>query len=131
MKLERLTKAPENAGIDPSTTRVSKWFQESPRENDDPHSPSSTRVCDIFTGVDRASYQVREPIGNDEERLAMKRGDMPPSLPQRVENPRRSRKSVVIKLMILCTTIFTKNYRVSAGTRCRGDKHRSNDDSQG
>ena len=45
-------------------------------------------MSDIFTGVDRASYQVQEPIENDEDRLAMKRGDMPPPLPQRVANPR-------------------------------------------
>ena len=44
MKLEIITKAPENAGIDPSTMRVSKWYQESTREDDDPHSPSLTRV---------------------------------------------------------------------------------------
>ena len=34
------------------------------------------------------SHQVREPIENDEERLAMKRGDMPPPVPKRVANPR-------------------------------------------
>ena len=34
------------------------------------------------------SYQIREPIENDEERLAMKRGDMPPPVPKRVANPR-------------------------------------------
>ena len=34
------------------------------------------------------SYQVREPTGNDEERLAMKRGDRPPPVPKRVANPR-------------------------------------------
>ena len=34
------------------------------------------------------SYQVREPIENDGETLAMKRGDMPPPVPKRVANPR-------------------------------------------
>ena len=29
MKPERLAKAPENAGIDPSTMRLRKWYQES------------------------------------------------------------------------------------------------------
>ena len=86
MKPERLTEAPENAGIDPSTVRISKWYQESTREDDDLHSPSSNRVSD-FTGADRMSYQVRKPIKNDEDRLAMNRGDMPPPLPQRVSNP--------------------------------------------
>ena len=30
---------------------------------------------------------MREPIENDEDRLAMKRGNMPPPLPHRVANP--------------------------------------------
>ena len=41
-----------------------------------------------LTGAERNSFQVREPIENDEDRLAMKRGDTPPPLPQRVANPR-------------------------------------------
>ena len=66
IKPERLTKAPENAGIDLSTMRVSKWYQESTREDDDLHSPSSTRVSDVVTGTNRSSYEVREPIKNNE-----------------------------------------------------------------
>ena len=89
MKPERLTKAPENAGIDPSTMRISKWYQESTGEDDDPHSPSSNRGSDL-AGAERMSYQVREPIENDEDRLAMKRGDMSPQLPQRVSITRIS-----------------------------------------
>ena len=86
-KPERITKAPENASIDPSTMRITERYQESTREDDDPHSPSSNRVSDL-TGADGMSYQVREPIENDEDRLAMKRGDKPPPLPRRVANPR-------------------------------------------
>ena len=81
MKPERLTRAPGYAGIDPSSLRISKWYQESTREDDDPHSSSPNRV-------DRMSNQVREPIENDEDRLAMKRGDMPLPLPPRVANRR-------------------------------------------
>ena len=88
MKPERLTEAPENGSIDPSTMRVSKWYQEPTREDDDPHLPSSSRVRDVYTGTNRTSYQEREPIENDEERLAMKRGDLPPPLPKRVADPR-------------------------------------------
>ena len=87
MKPEKLTKAPENAGIDPSTMKMNKWHLEPTREDDDPHFPSSSRVIDALTGADRTSYQVREPIEND-ERLAMKKGDMPPAVPERVANPR-------------------------------------------
>ena len=40
------------------------------------------------TGTDRASYQAREPMKGDRERLVMRQGDMPPSVPERVANPR-------------------------------------------
>ena len=88
MEPEKLEKAPKNAGIDPSTMRVSKCYRESTREDDDLHLSSSSRVSEVITGTNRSSYQVREPIENDEERLAMKRGDMPPPVPERVDNPR-------------------------------------------
>ena len=87
-KPEQLTEAPENAGVNPGTMRVSKWYQEPTRDDDDSnHFSSSSRVSDVFTGADRTSYQVREPIENDEDRLEMKRGDMPPPLPKRVADP--------------------------------------------
>ena len=88
MKPDRHTKAPENAGIDSSTMRVSAWYQESTPEDEDPHSPPPNRVRDTFTGVDRASYQVGRPIEDDEERLAMEKDDTLPPLPQRLANPR-------------------------------------------
>ena len=93
VKPDRDTKAQENAGIDPSTMRVSTWYQKSTREYDDPHSPPPNRVRDTFTGVDRASYQVRRPIEDDEERLAMEKDDMLPPLPQRLANPKFGRSS--------------------------------------
>ena len=71
VKPDRHTKAPENAGIDPSTMRVSTWYQESTHEDDDPHSPPPNRVRDTFTGVDR-----------------MEKDDMLPPLPQRLASPR-------------------------------------------
>ena len=40
------------------------------------------------TGTDRASGHAREPIEDDDERLAMKQCDMPPPGPERVANPR-------------------------------------------
>ena len=61
--------------------RVSKWYQEPTRQDNDPLNSSSNRVSDNFTGADRTSYQVREPIENDEEWLAMKK-------PKRVANSR-------------------------------------------
>ena len=55
----------------------------------------SDRVSDkkATTGKDRASYQAREPIEGDEERLAMRQGDMPSTIAKasfKSENPRRS-----------------------------------------
>ena len=38
--------------------------------------------------TDHLSYQVRERIENDEERVATRRSDMPPPVPERVTNPR-------------------------------------------
>ena len=40
------------------------------------------------TGTNRASYHAREPNEDDDERLAMRKGDMPPPVPERVANPR-------------------------------------------
>ena len=37
---------------------------------------------------DRTSYQVRGSIENDVERLSMKKGDVPPTMLERVVNPR-------------------------------------------
>ena len=71
-----------------STMRVSKWYQEPTREDDDLRSSPSSRVSSVFPGTNRMPYQIREPVGNDEETLAMKRGDMPPAVPKRVANPR-------------------------------------------
>ena len=35
-----------------------------------------------------ASHHAREPIEDDDERLAMKKGDMPPPVPERIASPR-------------------------------------------
>ena len=45
-------------------------------------------MSDAFTGTNRTSYKERKTIENDGERLAMKRSDMPPPLPERVADPR-------------------------------------------
>ena len=107
MEPEKLEKAPKNAGIDPSTMRVSKCYRESTREDDDLHLSSSSRVSDVITGTNRSSYQVREPIENDEQRLAMKRGDMPPPVPKRVDNPRIRKDQVFFENFIRTQTGYT------------------------
>ena len=110
MKAERLTKAPENAGIDPSTMKMKTWYQEPTRESDDSQLPSSSRLSDALSGTDRTSYQAREPIEDDEERLAMKRGDMPPPVPERVANP-RSRDDLAVQE---CQSYSDKMHRASS-----------------
>ena len=42
----------------------------------------------VANGTERSSYQAGGPVEDDEERLAMKKGDMPPPLPRRVSNPK-------------------------------------------
>ena len=37
MNPQKITRTPENAGIDPSTMKMKKWYLEPTREDDDPH----------------------------------------------------------------------------------------------
>ena len=57
---------------------MKKWYQGQDRVSDQ-KAP---------TGTERASYQVREAIEDDHERLATRRGDMLPPVPERVANPK-------------------------------------------
>ena len=62
--------------------KMKQWYQGHDRVSDQ-KAPA---------GTDRASYHAREPIEDDEERLAMRQGDMPPPVPEtsyRSENSRR------------------------------------------
>ena len=74
--------------VDPGTMKLKTRYQEPTREGDDSQLPSSSRASDALSGTGRTSYQVREPIQDDEERLAMKQGDMLPPVPERVASPR-------------------------------------------
>ena len=78
MKPEKAAEAPRNSGIDPSTMKMKQWYERYDRVSDK-KAP---------TGTERASYQVREPTDDDDERLATRRGDMLPPVPERVANPR-------------------------------------------
>ena len=66
--------------------KLSRWFQETTLKGDVSHFTSFSRTSDTFVETNLTS--VREPIEDDEERLAMKIGDTPPPLPRRVSNPR-------------------------------------------
>ena len=78
MRPEKAIEAPRNAGIDPSTMKMKQFYQKHNRVSDQ-KAP---------TGTNRASYHAREPIEDDDERLAMRKGDMAPPVPERVANPR-------------------------------------------
>ena len=78
MKPEKATEAPRNAGIDPSTMKMKRWYQGHDRLSDQK----------AHTRTDRASYHTREPIEDDDERLAMRQSDMPPPVPERIANRR-------------------------------------------
>ena len=78
MRPKKATEAPRNARIDPSTMKMKQWHQ------------TQNRVSDqrVHTGTNRASYHAREPIEDDDGRLAMRKNDMPPPIPERIANPR-------------------------------------------
>ena len=84
MKPERFTEAPDHTGFNPDNMRVSK--QKTTHNGDVSHFSSFFRTSD--TCFETHLTSEREPIEEDEERLAMKIGDMPPPLPWRVSNPR-------------------------------------------
>ena len=76
MKPERLTGEPDSASFPPDTMKVSKWYQEATRKGDVSHFSSFSPTSDAFVETDWTS--VSEPIADDEERLPIKIGDMPP-----------------------------------------------------
>ena len=78
MKPEKATEAPRNVGIDPSTMQMKQWYEGHDRVGD----------REAPTGTDRASYHAREPIEDNDERLAMRQGAMLLPVPERVANPR-------------------------------------------
>ena len=61
MRPEKATEAPRSAGIDPSTMKMKQWYQKHNRVSDQKALP----------GTNRASHHAREPIEDDDERLAM------------------------------------------------------------
>ena len=95
MKPERLIKAPEIAGIN------EKWYR---------NQLAKVMILCVRlqvaraiqrapSGTDRTEYEVREPIEDDEEGLAMRPGDVPPPVPERVANPRIREDRAVQKFL--------------------------------
>ena len=85
------TKAPENAGIEPTTMKMKNWYQEQACESDDSQFQSLSHCASdakTSTRTNRTSYQARERIKNHKERAAMRQGTMPPTEPERIANPR-------------------------------------------
>ena len=91
MRPEKDTEASRNARTDPSTIKMKQWYQGQDRLSDKSQWQwPSNRVSDeeAPTGTNRASYHAREPTEDDDERLAMRKSDMPPPVPERTANPR-------------------------------------------
>ena len=86
VKPERFKEAPDHSGFNPDTMRVGKCFQKTTLKGDVSHFLSFSRTSDTF--VETYLTWEREPIEDDDERLSMKIGDMPPPLPGRVSNSR-------------------------------------------
>ena len=78
MRPETSAMTPRILGINPSTMKMKRWYPEQDRPSD------KTSLI----GFDRPSYRAREQIEDDEERLAMRQGDLPPPVPERVDDPR-------------------------------------------
>ena len=74
LEFDEETMRPEDATEAPSTMKMKQWYQEHHRV--------------IRRPLERTERQARDPIEDDEERLAMRTGDMPPPEPERVANPR-------------------------------------------
>ena len=74
MKPERFTETPDHAGVNPDAIRVSKWYRKTTLKGVVSHfssfsRTSFSRTSDTFVGTHLTSE--REPIEDDEERLAM------------------------------------------------------------
>ena len=78
MRPEKSALTPRISGINPSTMKMKRWYPEQDRASD----------LTSLTGLDRPSYRAREQIEDDEERLAMRQGDLPPPIPEPVVDPR-------------------------------------------
>ena len=66
--------------------RVSK--QKTTPKGDVPHFSSFSRTSDTCFETNLTSEREREPIEDDDERLAVMIGDMPPQLPRRGSYPK-------------------------------------------
>ena len=92
MKPAMTTEEPRNAGIDPATMKMKRWYQDNQddirvSDKSQGHTRKKKRDASV-TGVERSSYQTRLSIEDDEGRLSQREGRMPPPPPERVDNPR-------------------------------------------
>ena len=69
MKPERFTETLDHAGVNPNAIRVSKWYRRTTLKGVVSHFSSFSRTSDTF--VETHLTSEREPIEDDEDRLAM------------------------------------------------------------
>ena len=75
IKPERFTEATDHAVVNPDNVRVSTLYQKTTLQGNVLHFSTFSRTSDICVETNLTSE--REHIEDDEERLAMKIGDMP------------------------------------------------------
>ena len=84
MEPTRQEEEPSYAGLDPVCMRMSPWYS----EGDDSQPLASKGMNEDSSGAKRSQYQIPRLVAKDEERFARKKGDIPPPLPKRIDNPR-------------------------------------------
>ena len=84
----RQEEGPRNAGLDPVSMRMSPLYSEPICGGTDPQPLAFKRLNEHSSGAKRSQYQIPRPVAKDEERLTRKKGDMPPPLPRKIDNPR-------------------------------------------
>ena len=84
MEPARQEEEPSYAGLDPVCMRMSPWYS----EGDDSQPLASKGMNEDSSGAKRSQYQIPRLVAKDEERFARKKGEKPPPLPKRIDNPR-------------------------------------------
>ena len=81
MEPTRQEKRPRNAGRDPISMKTNQWYSEPNDESNDSQTSSFKHMNEDSFGIKRSPYQIPRPVTKDKGRLARKRGDVPPPLP--------------------------------------------------
>ena len=117
MEPARQEKGPRNAGLDPISMRTSQWYSEPICEGNDSQTSSFKRMSEDSSGIKGSPYQIPRLVAKDKERVTRKRGDMPPPLPRRIDNPRIREDPALMEFY--ATTDKQPIFPVSEENRCK------------